>query len=101
MSWTQDEVDRVLIEAKKRAITDKAFRELLVSSPHRAVEQISGKCVPAGLKIKVLENDPNYDLTFVLPRYVGDELSSGELKRVAGGICTTDNPFGGPQPARL
>lgn len=90
MSWTQEEVDRVLVEARKRVMTDKAFRKLVVASPQKAIEQVSGKRVPAGLKIKVVESDPNYDLSFVLPRYVGGELSSDQLERVAGGLCGTD-----------
>ena len=93
MSWTQEEVDEILLETRKRAMTDKAFRDLIVTSPNKAIEQLSGKPVPSGLKIKVVENDPNYHLTFVLPKYVGDELAADDLERVAGGI-TYENTDG-------
>ncbi len=88
MSWTQEEVDTILLEAQKRATTDKPFRELLLASPEQAIEGLSGKSVPAGFKIKVVESDPNYHLTFALPRYIGDELTANDMARVAGGLST-------------
>ncbi len=87
MSWTQEEVDTILLKAQKRAMTDKPFRELLLASPKQAIEGLSGKSVPAGFKIRVVESDPNYHLTFALPRYVGDELTADDMARVAGGFC--------------
>jgi len=87
MTWTQEEVDNIIVEAKKRAITDKSFRELVLADPKAAIEKISGKPVPAVMKIKVIESDPNYHVTFVLPKFVGDELSFEDLENVAGGLC--------------
>lgn len=85
MSWTQEQIDSVFLDARKRATTDKSFRTLLISSPNKAIEQLSGNPVPKSVKIKVVESDPNYHMTFVLPKFVGDELSTGELGQVAGG----------------
>ena len=44
--------------------------------------------IPAGFRIKVLENDPAYDATFVLPPPVAGGVSDNELDDVAGGaVC--------------
>ena len=90
MSWTQEEAEQALVEVRKRSLTDKPFRELLVANPNQAIEQVTGKPVPQGWKIKVLEPDPTADLTFLLPRMVGEELSPEELEKVAGGSCGVD-----------
>jgi hypothetical protein len=87
MNWNLDEAEQALVEVRKRALIDKPFRQLLVASPNQAIERVTGKPVPPGCKIRVLEPDPNADLTFLLPRMVTEELSPEDLERVAGGSC--------------
>ncbi len=87
MNWTLDEAEQALVEVRKRALIDKPFRELLVANANQAIEQVTGKPVPPGYKIKVLEPDPTADFTFLLPRMASEELSPEELERVAGGLC--------------
>lgn len=88
MSWTQEEAEQAFVDARKKAMTDKEFRELVLSNPHEAIEQVTGKAVPEQIKIKVIEADPAYHLTFLLPEMVSDELSDEELESVAGGVCS-------------
>lgn len=88
MGWTQEEADRVYMEVRNRAMRDKAFREQVVKNPNAVIEKLSGKALPQGIKIRVLEADPKANLTFVLPRMiVTDELSPEDLEGVAGGVC--------------
>jgi len=87
MNWTQEEAEQAWIDVRKRALIDKPFRELLVANPNQAIEQVTGKPVPRGWKIKVLEPDPTAHLTFLLPRMVSQELPTEELEKVAGGAC--------------
>jgi len=86
-AWTQADADQAVKDVMIRAQTDKGFRDLCLSNPHEAIEQIAGKAVPDSLKLKVLESDPDFDLTVVLPLFMGEELSDRELDQVAGGDC--------------
>ena len=74
-------------------MTDKAFREKLLTKPNLAIEEVSGKALPPGTVIRVVESDPAAHLTFLLPRMVSDELSAGDLENVAGGVCDGDCGF--------
>lgn len=88
--WTQEEIDQAFVEVRKKAIVDKPFRDVLLKDPHKAIKQVTQKDVPAMFKIKVVEADPNYHMTFVLPQMVSDELSDEELEKVAGGDCIAE-----------
>ena len=57
MAWTQAEIETCIENCKKKAAVDADFRKKLLVDPVAAVKEISGKEVPAGFKIKVLEND--------------------------------------------
>lgn len=83
--WTEQEIKDVLDEINKKACTEKDFRKLVLNDPAEAIKQVSGKEVPAGLKIKVIENESGIDHTHVLPDFVSDEISNDELENVAGG----------------
>lgn len=87
MTWTQTEIEACIVNCKKKAAVDADFRKKLLADPAAAVKEISGKEIPAGFKIKILENDPGYDATFVLPPLVSGNLSDKELDEVAAGIC--------------
>ena len=85
MNWTQEEVEKAFMEVKKKAITDKKFRERVLADPHKAIKEVTGKEVPSDFGIKVVESDPDYHLTFVLPEMITEELSDEALENVAGG----------------
>jgi hypothetical protein len=90
MSWTEEEADRAFVEVRRRAMTDKAFRQLALANPNAAIEKVSGKAVPPGIKIKIIETDPAAHMTFLLPQMIGEELSEADLEKVAGGVCSTN-----------
>ena len=87
MNWTQRQIDECIEACRKRAAVDAEFRRKLLADPAAAVKEVSGKEIPAGFKIKILENDPAYDATFVLPPLVSGNISDRELDEVAAGIC--------------
>ena len=87
MAWTQAEFDEVYKKARAKAGSDAAFRKNLLANPNKAIAALSGKEIPANYKIKVIEADPAYQATFVLPDLVSDEMSDEDLKKVAGGAC--------------
>lgn len=87
MSWTQEEMNEVYSKVHKLALTDGEFREELMKDSKAAVEKLTGRELPDGFQIKVIENDPAYQATFVLPDFVGDEMDEADLDEVAGGVA--------------
>lgn len=68
-----------------RAATDPQFHALALRDGTAAVEEVLGRPLPDGLKIRFVDND---GATFTLglpPVRSGDELSDRELEAVAGG----------------
>ena len=86
MSWTAEDVQKAYQAVSVKASVDKAFRARLIANPHEAIKEITGREVPAAFKIKVIENDPAYHRTFVLPDMVSEELTDEALSKVAGGV---------------
>lgn len=87
MSWTAQDVEKAFEAVRAKAALDKAFRERLLADPHQAVFEITGRKIPSAFKIKVLEADPAYNMTFVLPEMASEELSEESLSKVAGGVA--------------
>jgi hypothetical protein len=85
MNWTQEEIEKGFQAVKKKAMVDKKFRALAVANPNKAIQEVTGKNVPAGFSIKIVESDPAYHMTFVLPEMVTEELSDAALESVSGG----------------
>lgn len=83
--WTKEDVQKALALIAERGATDMEFRRLCLEDPAQAISQVMGKELPAGFKLKFIESDPAYDMTYALPNYVGDGLSDQELDQVAGG----------------
>ena len=91
MAWTQEKINQLYMEVQRMAVTDEEFRKELLEDSTAAIEKIAGEKMPAGVKVKVIENDPAYAATFVLPPMVSDELGDDELDAVAGGgSCFVD-----------
>ncbi len=86
MAWTAEDVEKALTTIKNKAATDASFRARMLADPHKAIEEATGHKVPASLKIKVVESDPAYHMTFVLPEMAPEELSDEALSKVAGGV---------------
>lgn len=88
MEWTQEKLNELYVKIRKQAITDEEFRKELLADPNRVIERESGQKLPEGFQINVVENDPAYDATFVLPDMIGEELEDKELDQVAGGVVS-------------
>lgn len=85
--WTEQDISSAVKKISEKASNDKVFRELCLKDPHRAVKIITGRDIPRGFVIRIVENDPGVDQTFVLPDLYSSELSDDELDKVAGGRC--------------
>ncbi len=87
MSWTDDEVEKAFVEVRKKAVLNKSFREKVLADPNKAIAEIAGKEIPDAVKIKVIEGDPKFHMTFVLPDLVSEEFTDEALESVTGGIA--------------
>ncbi len=85
MSWTEEKINQTMIDIKKRASEDEAYRQLCLDNPNEAIKQVSGMEVPEGLKINIIENDPGIDHTIILPPEASAHISE-ELDQIAGGL---------------
>jgi hypothetical protein len=74
----------------KKALTDPAFRKALLADANSALEKELGAKLPAGLKVKVLEDSAS-QVHLVLPAARTGALSDAELDQVRGG--TGDQPL--------
>ena len=86
MEWTNEQTQSAINAALKRAATDAEFRKLALQDTNAAVEQMTGKPLPEGFRVRVLER-AGYDVTLVLPDPAQTgELADEELEQVAGGM---------------
>jgi len=85
MDWSNEEKMELYAKVQMMSATDEQFRAELIENPIAALEKVSGKKAPDGIKIKIIEQDPNYTSTLVLPEFISDELEEDELDDVAGG----------------
>lgn len=90
MNWTQEQINEIYAKVQKKAMVDADFRKELLQDSSAAIAKVAGQSLPEGFKIKVIENDPAYNATFVLPDMPAEELSDDELNQVAGGVCGID-----------
>lgn len=104
-NWSNEEAQSAMQAIIQRSTTDPEFRQLVLRDPAAAVLQVSGKPLPEGFVINVVDNE-GADLTVVLPDPSAGELSENELEAVAGGgkcgagtcgvseVCGVSNPCG-------
>jgi hypothetical protein len=88
-NWTPEEIEEAVKKVMSQGSTDAAFRKVALTDPNKAVEQVAGKPVPPGIKVRFVEAE-GAQYTIVLPDLkTGDpsELSDAELEQVAGGRC--------------
>ena len=86
MEWTQQELEELYQQTVKKASVDAAFREKLKQDSKAAMEELAGRELPDGFRLKFIEKDPSFSNTFVLPDFKGDELDMSDLRDVGGGI---------------
>lgn len=70
-----------------RAEIDVAFRQQLLSEPHRAIRDTFGVAVPPEFRLRFIERSDDTDALIVLPDLRRDdlELSGDDLEQVTGG----------------
>jgi len=85
MNWTEEKIKEVYEAAMRAAMTDEEFRKELLADPKVVIEKLTGAVLPEGFKLKVLEEDPECDMTILLPPLLDDELSEEDMDQVAGG----------------
>lgn len=80
MKWTQEELEKLYQEANAKAMTDKAFREALISDTKGTLEKLAGRVLPDDFNLKPIESDKGYAATYVVPDFAQGELDEGELR---------------------
>lgn len=85
MNQVEERIKEVYDAAMQAAVTDEEFRAALLTDPKAAIEKLTGTSLPEGFKLRVLEKDPDCDMTILLPPMIGDELSAEDMEQVAGG----------------
>ena len=94
MNWTQEKINETYVRIQKLATADEDFRNKLLQNPNSVITEIIGEDLPEGFNVKIVESDPAYSATFVLPPMSTGEISSDDLKNVAGGVLYEEiNPF--------
>ena len=83
--WAREEIDNCIMECLSKALSDADFRKKLIESPVEAVKELTGKEIPPGIRIQILESDPSYDFTFLLPELSSEELDDENLADIVGG----------------
>lgn len=86
MELTQEYLNELYLKVRRQAVTDEEYRKELLADPNGTLEKELGEALPDGFKIQVIESDPAYAATFVLPDLAGEELEDEELNQVAGGF---------------
>ena len=95
MAWTQNKIDDIYLQVKNLAAKDKRFRADLLANPIEAIGNLIGEKLPENYSVKIIESDPSYSATFVLPLMLSDVLSEDELEAVAGGFSCGKLSCGG------
>ncbi len=93
MNWTEEKINQTMIDIKKRASDDEAYRQLCLDNPKEAIRKISGMEVPEGVKINIIENDAGVDHTIILPPE-SSALKDKVLDQIAGGDSCCDKQNG-------
>ena len=83
--WTISEMNEMCLNVQKLSATDEEFRKQLLASPDAAIEKLTGRALPKNFTIKIVEQDPAYAATILLPNFIGDKLGDEDLESVAGG----------------
>lgn len=90
MAWTREKMNEIYRKAQQAAVTDGEFRKELLRDASAAIAKLAGEELPEDINVKVIERDPQYAATFVLPPMASGELDDGDLPRGVKGFCALD-----------
>jgi hypothetical protein len=82
MSWSQEELEKLYQDMMQLSSTDEEFRKKLLADPNGTLAELGGKPLPEGYKVNIIENDPGYTATCVLPDMLSEELTAEELDQL-------------------
>ena len=75
-----------------RSVSDREFRQLLLTDPKTAIRKTFGIRVPDNFSLRFIEKPPDLAALIVLPDPVTTgELSDSELESVGGGTSNSDD----------
>lgn len=86
---TPEEQTQVIREVCRRAAVDRDFRALALTNPAAAIAKVTTKVIPPGITFCFVDNSgptKTIPLPHALPET--DELTDGEIERIAGGNWT-------------
>jgi hypothetical protein len=88
---TRGEISAVIA---KKAWHDDAFRKAVLTDANATYEQATGQKLPAGITIKVIEDDA-HTVHFVIPARPAHDsaMSDTDLEAVAGGMGLAGGPL--------
>jgi hypothetical protein len=84
----EQELDRAIREATKRAVVDSDFRKKAITDGNGALAAVSQKALPPGVSFHFVDNYGKTSKTIVLPDPIveAEQLSEADLESVAGGV---------------
>ncbi|NBN65091.1 NHLP leader peptide family natural product precursor [Microvirga tunisiensis] len=77
----------------EKAMSDAAFRKMLVTAPHQAIRELLGVDPIPNMVIRVIEEQPG-EVTLVLPRSIAEDELPDELLDLASGGSGMSFPGG-------
>jgi len=80
--WNDDDLKAMLGQVEAKAASDPQFRKLAVSDPAKAIKQVTGRDVPAGTTLKLVEQGASLGMSVV-----HQNLDDAALAQVTGGVC--------------
>ncbi|MDR0614865.1 MAG: NHLP leader peptide family RiPP precursor [Lactobacillales bacterium] len=86
MAWSEEKINEIYARVMQKATIDEEFRQDLMKDVNATIEKLIGEKLPEGVNLKIIENDPNYNATFVLPNLSTGEMDLDALDDVAGGV---------------
>jgi hypothetical protein len=86
MKLSEEKMNEIYAQVMQKAATDEDFRQDLMKDVNKTIEKLIGEKLPEGINLKVIESDPNYNATFVLPNLSTGEMDFDALDDVAGGV---------------
>ena len=86
-NWTAEEANNVINKIMVKSATDKNFREKALKNISAVVKEMTGKDLPEGFNVDVIENRKGVMRTIVLPEFAGEDISEEALDAVSGGAC--------------
>lgn len=86
MSWNQQEIENAIRQVQEKSANDASFRLLCKENISEAIKQVTGKEVPQGFKINVIDPSGSHMVVALPPvANMDGELLESELESVAGG----------------